>query len=158
MSLTADLGLGVLFILAFGNGANDVGKSIVALMTDPETSTFRPRYSPLVWGGLFSGLGSVAAILISVRLFSAFAPSEFSPDSSWVFFHSSSACRCCRLDLARNSTQNSSLDNARDSRRHNRAGYLFVRELWSAMVFPHLENPSSSSGRSICRPSRSLHS
>src|SRR5205807_8492601 len=77
MSLTADLGLGVLFVLAFGNGANDVGKSIVALMTDPETSTFRPRYSPLVWGGLFSGLGSVAAILISVRLFSAFAPQSF---------------------------------------------------------------------------------
>jgi len=87
MSLTADLGLGVLFILAFGNGANDVGKSIVALMTDPETSTFRPRYSPLVWGGLFSGLGSVSAILISVRLFSAFAPQSFlqtAPGSSFI--------------------------------------------------------------------------
>src|SRR2546429_5959258 len=87
MSLTADLGLGVLFVLAFGNGANDVGKSIVALMTDPETSTFRPRYSPLIWGGLFSGLGSVAAILISVRLFSAFAPQSFlqtTPGSSFI--------------------------------------------------------------------------
>src|SRR5256885_1378692 len=87
MSLTADLGLGVLFVLAFGNGANDVGKSIVALMTDPETSTFRPRYSPLIWGGLFSGLGSVAAILISVRLFSAFAPQSFlqtAPESSFI--------------------------------------------------------------------------
>src|SRR2546430_3899863 len=87
MSLTADLGLGVLFVLAFGNGANDVGKSIVALMTDPETSTFRPRYSPLIWGGLFSGLGSVAAILISVRLFSAFAPQSFlqtAPGSSFI--------------------------------------------------------------------------
>src|SRR2546422_6090408 len=87
MSPTADLGLGVLFILAFGNGANDVGKSIVALMTDPETSTFRPRYSPLIWGGLFSGLGSVAAILISVRLFSAFAPQSFlqtTPGSSFI--------------------------------------------------------------------------
>src|SRR3989442_4132729 len=79
MSLEGAPGLGVLFILAFGNGANDVGKSIVALMTDPETSTFRPRYSPLVWGGLFSGLGSVPAILISVRLFSAFAPQRFLP-------------------------------------------------------------------------------
>src|SRR5438034_9534497 len=77
MSLTADLGLGVLFVLAFGNGANDVGKSIVALMTDTETSTFRPGYSPLIWGGLFSGLGSVAAILIPVRLFSALAPERF---------------------------------------------------------------------------------
>ena len=87
MSLIADLGLGVLFVLAFGNGANDVGKSIVALMTDPETSAFRPRYSPLVWGGLFSGLGSVAAILISVRLFSAFTPQSFlqtAPGSSFI--------------------------------------------------------------------------
>src|SRR6266540_1664714 len=87
MSITADIGLVVLFVLAFGNGANDVGKSIVALMTDPETATFRPRYSPLIWGGLFSGLGSVAAILISVRLFSAFAPQSFlqtAPGSSFI--------------------------------------------------------------------------
>src|SRR5207247_5169900 len=89
MSLTADLGLGVLFVLAFGNGANDVGKSIVALMTDPETSTFRPRYSPLIWGGLFSGLGSVAAILISVRLFSAFAPQSFLQDRKSTRLNSS---------------------------------------------------------------------
>jgi len=87
MSVTADIGLAVLFVLAFGNGANDVGKSIVALMTDPETATFRPRYSPLVWGGIFSGLGSVAAILISVRLFSAFTPQSFlqtAPGSSFI--------------------------------------------------------------------------
>src|SRR5467141_1590076 len=87
MSVTADLGLVVLFVLAFGNGANDVGKSIVALMTDPETSTFRPRYSPLVWGGLFTGLGSLSAIIISIRLFSAFAPQSFlltTPGSSFV--------------------------------------------------------------------------
>jgi len=87
MSVTADLGLGVLFVLAFGNGANDVGKSIVALMTDPETSMFRPRYSPLIWGGLFTGLGSLSAILISVRLFSAFTPQSFlqtTPGSSFI--------------------------------------------------------------------------
>ncbi len=87
MSVTADIGLAVLFVLAFGNGANDVGKSIIALMTDPETATFRPRYSPLVWGGIFSGLGSVAAILISVRLFSAFTPQSFlqtAPGSSFI--------------------------------------------------------------------------
>ena len=87
MSVTADLGLGVLFILAFGNGANDVGKSIVALMTDPVTSTFRPRYTPLVWGGLFTGLGSLSAIIISVRLFSAFTPQSFlqtTPGSSFI--------------------------------------------------------------------------
>src|SRR2546430_9829704 len=87
MSVTADIGLAVLFVLAFGNGANDVGKSIIALMTDPETATFRPRYSPLVWGGIFSGLGSVAAIVISVRLFSAFTPQSFlqtAPGSSFI--------------------------------------------------------------------------
>src|SRR5438876_11532429 len=87
MSITADIGLVVLFVLAFGNGANDVGKSIVALMTDPDTATFRPRYSPLVWGGIFSGLGSVAAIVISVRLFSAFTPQSFlqtAPGSSFI--------------------------------------------------------------------------
>src|SRR5438445_10543551 len=86
MSLTADLGLGVLFILAFGNGANDVGKSIVALMTDPETAAFRPRYSPLIWGGLFSGLGSILAIIISVRLFSAFTPQSFFQTTPGISF------------------------------------------------------------------------
>src|SRR5438046_9959777 len=87
MAITADIGLVVLFVLAFGNGANDVGTGIGALMTGPETSTFRPRYSPLVWGGVFSGLGSVAAILISVRLFSAFTPQSFlqtAPGSSFI--------------------------------------------------------------------------
>src|SRR5438132_7339563 len=81
---------------------------------------------------------------------------EFSPASSWVFFHSSSDCRCCHLDLVRDSTQNSSLDNPRNSRRHNCAGSLFVRELWFRMVLPHLEDPPSSSGVTICRPVRSL--
>src|SRR5207249_11956656 len=57
--------------LAFGNGANDVGKSVTALMMDPDTAAFKPRYSPLIWGGLFSGLGSILAIIISVKLFSA---------------------------------------------------------------------------------------
>src|SRR5438046_9093621 len=87
MSITADIGLVVLFVLHFCNGANDVGKCSGALMTVPETATFRPRYSPLVWGGIFSGLGSVAAILISVRLFSAFTPQSFlqtAPGSSFI--------------------------------------------------------------------------
>jgi len=75
--LNAEIGLAVLFALAFGNGANDVGKSVTALMMDPETAAFKPRYSPLIWGGLFSGLGSILAIIISVRLFSAFTPQSF---------------------------------------------------------------------------------
>jgi len=75
--LTVEIGLAVLFALAFGNGANDVGKSVTALMMDPDTAAFKPRYSPLIWGGLFSGLGSILAIIISVRLFSAFTPQSF---------------------------------------------------------------------------------
>lgn len=70
----AAVGLGVLFILAFGNGANDAGKSVASLMTDPETAGFRPTYRALFWGGLFSGLGSLSAILISGRLFAVFTP------------------------------------------------------------------------------------
>ena len=84
--LSVEIGLAVLFVLGFGNGANDVGKSIVALMTDPETGMFRPRYGPLVWGGIFSGIGSVAAIVISVRLFSAFTPGNFFLSAPGTFF------------------------------------------------------------------------
>jgi len=81
------IGLGVLFVLAFGNGANDVGKSITALMRDPETAAFQPSYKPLVWGGFFSGLGSASAILISGRLFSVFTPQSIlrtSPGSPFI--------------------------------------------------------------------------
>ncbi|OLD02085.1 MAG: hypothetical protein AUJ07_09105 [Crenarchaeota archaeon 13_1_40CM_3_53_5] len=81
------IGLGVLFVLAFGNGANDVGKSITALMRDPETAVFQPSYKPLVWGGFFSGLGSASAILISGRLFSVFTPQSIlrtSPGSPFI--------------------------------------------------------------------------
>lgn len=70
------VGLGVLFILAFGNGANDAGKSVASLMTDPETAVFRPTYRALFWGGLFSGLGSLSAIIISGNLFAVFAPDK----------------------------------------------------------------------------------
>ena len=72
----AAVGLGVLFVLAFGNGANDAGKSVASLMTDPETAGFRPTYRALFWGGLFSGLGSLSAIWISGRLFAVFAPEK----------------------------------------------------------------------------------
>ena len=74
MSIEAAVGLGVLFILAFGNGANDAGKSIVSLMMDPQTAGFRPTYRALMWGGIFTGLGSLSAILISGRLFAVFTP------------------------------------------------------------------------------------
>ncbi len=77
MNIIEAAGLGVLFVLAFGNGANDAGKSIVSLMTDPETAGFRPSYRALAWGGFFTGLGSLSAILISGRLFSVFTPQSF---------------------------------------------------------------------------------
>jgi len=84
--LSVEIGLAVLFALAFGNGANDVGKSVTALMMDPDTAAFKPRYSPLIWGGLFSGLGSILAIIISVRLFSAFTPQSFFQSTPGVSF------------------------------------------------------------------------
>jgi len=84
--LNVEIGLVVLFALAFGNGANDVGKSVAALMMDPDTAAFKPRYSPLIWGGLFSGLGSILAIIISVRLFSAFTPQSFFQTTPGVSF------------------------------------------------------------------------
>ncbi len=65
-------GLGVLFVLAFANGANDVGKSVVSLMHLGPSGAAGKR-APL-WGGVFSGLGSVAAILVSGRLLSSFTP------------------------------------------------------------------------------------
>ena len=86
MLLSVEIGLAVLFALAFGNGANDVGKSVTALMMDPDTAAFKPRYSPLIWGGLFSGLGSILAIIISVRLFSAFTPQSFFQTTPGVSF------------------------------------------------------------------------
>src|SRR5437879_13831286 len=55
-------------------------------MMDPETAAFKPRYSPLIWGGLFSGLGSILAIIISVRLFSAFTPQSFFQTTPGIYF------------------------------------------------------------------------
>jgi len=83
--LTEEAGLGVLFILAFANGANDVGKSVASLIH----LDFAGRTSrrPLLWGGFFSSLGSVSAVLISGRLFSVFTPQSIlrsSFDSSFV--------------------------------------------------------------------------
>jgi len=83
--LIEDAGLSVLFVLAFANGANDVGKSVASLMhLDPGGKTSR---RPLLWGGFFSSLGSVSAVLISGRLFSVFTPQSIlrsSFDSSFV--------------------------------------------------------------------------
>ena len=72
--LVEEAGVAVLFVLAFANGANDVGKSVASLMV-PKTPGSRLNRWPLLWGGVFSGLGSVTAILIAGRLFSVFTPS-----------------------------------------------------------------------------------
>lgn len=76
ISFIEELGLVGLFVLAFANGANDAGKSVVSLeMPGPSGTPIRRR--PLVWGGFFTGLGSLAAILISGRLLTAFTPQNF---------------------------------------------------------------------------------
>jgi inorganic phosphate transporter, PiT family len=83
--LTEEAGLSLLFVLALANGANDVGKSVASLLhIGPRGLTGR---EPLVWGGVFSGLGSVAAIIVSSRLLSTFTPEKIvnvSIDSSFV--------------------------------------------------------------------------
>jgi len=85
LSLVEELGLAALFLLAFANGANDVGKSVASLMVGP--TGFVPRRKPLLWGGLFTGIGSVSAIIISSRLFSVFTPQSLlrtTPGSSFI--------------------------------------------------------------------------
>lgn len=82
-----ELGLAALFVLAFANGANDVGKSVASLMDTPGPQGIRRRRVPLLWGGIFTGLGSVSAIVISGRLFSVFTPQSILrtvPGSSFV--------------------------------------------------------------------------
>ena len=68
-----ELGLAALFALAFANGANDAGKSVASLMI-PGVAGNPPRRRALLWGGFFTGVGSVTAILISGRLFSVSTP------------------------------------------------------------------------------------
>jgi inorganic phosphate transporter, PiT family len=72
--LVEEVGLGLLFILAFANGANDVGKSVESLLhIGPRGLTGR---RPLLWGGFFSGMGSIAAVIVSTRLLSTFTPEK----------------------------------------------------------------------------------
>jgi PiT family inorganic phosphate transporter len=70
--LVQEVGLGVLFLLAFANGANDVGKSVAPLVDDPKSLRSRSAHRALLWGGILSGLGSLSAILLSGRLFQIF--------------------------------------------------------------------------------------
>ncbi len=82
------LGLAALFVLAFANGANDVGKSVASLM-EPRPEGKPRRRGPLLWGGIFTGLGSVSAILISGKLFSVFTPNNIlttTPGPSFILF------------------------------------------------------------------------
>jgi inorganic phosphate transporter, PiT family len=83
--LAEEAGLSLLFVLALANGANDVGKSVASLLhVGPRGLTGK---RPLFWGGIFSGLGSVAAIIVSSRLLATFTPEKIvnvSIDSSFV--------------------------------------------------------------------------
>jgi inorganic phosphate transporter, PiT family len=72
--LTEEAGLGLLFALAFANGANDVGKSVASLLHIGPTGLTGRR--PLLWGGFFSGVGSIAAIVVSTRLLATFTPQK----------------------------------------------------------------------------------
>ena len=85
--LVEEVGLTVLFVLAFANGANDVGKSVASLMSSAGPGGPRLGRRPLLWGGVFSGLGSVSAILISGRLLTVFTPQSIlrsATDSSFI--------------------------------------------------------------------------
>jgi phosphate/sulfate permease len=85
--LVEEVGLNVLFVLAFANGANDVGKSVASLMSTAGPGDPRLRRRALLWGGVFSGLGSISAILISGRLLTVFTPQSIlrnSTDSSFI--------------------------------------------------------------------------
>src|SRR5437879_6279800 len=85
--LVEEVGLSVLFVLAFANGANDVGKSVASLMSTSGPGGPRLGRRPLLWGGVFSGLGSISAILISGRLLTVFSPASIlrnSTDSSFI--------------------------------------------------------------------------
>jgi phosphate/sulfate permease len=85
--LVEEAGLTVLFVLAFANGANDVGKSVASLMSTAGPGDPRLRRRALLWGGVFSGLGSISAILISGRLLTVFTPQSIlrnSTDSSFI--------------------------------------------------------------------------
>jgi PiT family inorganic phosphate transporter len=82
-----ELGLAALFALAFANGANDAGKSVASLMMPGPSGSPPKKRKPLIWGGIFTGIGSVSAILISGRLFTVFTPQSLlhtTPESSFV--------------------------------------------------------------------------
>src|SRR5437667_11637494 len=70
--LVEEVGLGTLFVLAFANGANDVGKSVAPLVGDGGPLRSHSARRAFLWGGILSGLGSLSAILLSGRLFLIF--------------------------------------------------------------------------------------
>ncbi len=83
--LAEEAGLAVLFVLAFANGANEVGKSVATVV---ESSGGRSIRRALAWGGLFSALGSAAAVLIAAQLLTVFRQALLTPtpDASFVLF------------------------------------------------------------------------
>ena len=80
--LIEDVGIGVLFLLAFASGANDVGKSVATIV---ETHGARSIRRALAFGGLFSALGSVTAVLIATQLLSTFTSTLLTPTPADTF-------------------------------------------------------------------------
>ena len=64
--LVVPAGFAVLFALAFVNGANDVGKIVAGLIVATKGDQPKPASitRAVVWGALFSGVGSIAAIYV----------------------------------------------------------------------------------------------
>ncbi len=67
-------GFAVLFALAFVNGANDVGKIVAGLIVATNGDQAKPASvtRAVLWGALFTGVGSLAALYVSGRLFLVF--------------------------------------------------------------------------------------
>ena len=72
----------MLFLLAFASGANDVGKSVATIV---ETHGARSIRRALAFGGLFSALGSVTAVLIATQLLSTFTSTLLTPTPADTF-------------------------------------------------------------------------
>src|SRR5712692_118347 len=80
--LIEDAGLAFLFFLAFASGANDGGKSVASIV---ETNNGKGLRRALVFGGVFSSLGSVTAVLVATQLLSVFTGTLLTPTPATTF-------------------------------------------------------------------------
>lgn len=85
MSLEVAAGLATLAALAFANGANDVSKSIAPLVGGCGSPGNGLMRRALLWGGLFSGLGSILALAVAGAMFKAFSQGIVAGEPTPVF-------------------------------------------------------------------------